>query len=274
MKLSQFFNIFINIKAQEVADATVDKYRQSIQRFIDIIGDKELNEYTFLDVERFKFLEKQKGVKNSTVNIWLRHIKAVFNYAVNTGELKNPILVKQFRELERPVREIPKSTITKLLNTADEKFRDLLLVAFNTGMRRGELFYLKCENIDFEKGIITLYPEQTKVKRVRYIPVSNLVLEILEKHCKGKRKDQRVFNFLKNPNSISNRFKRLKKKAGIKKVRFHDIRHTYALALVKNGFDISEIQQILGHSTIITTKKYLRFREEYLREKLKHLRVV
>ena len=274
MKLSQFFNIFIGIKAQEAAQATVEKYKQAIKRFIDVIGDKQLKDYTFLDVEKFKFLEKQRGVKNSTVNIWLRHIKAVFNYAINTGEIENPLVIKQFREIERPVREIPKSVITRLLNTADKKFEDLLVVAFNTGMRRGELFSLKCENIDFEKGLITLYPYQTKVKRVRYIPVSDRVLEILSKYCEGKRKNQRVFDFLKNPNSITHKFKRLKKKAGIKKVRFHDIRHTYALALVKNGFDISEIQQILGHSTIITTKKYLRFREEYLREKLRNLRVV
>ena len=128
------------------------------------MGDKELNQYTFLDVERFKFLEKQRGVKNSTINIWLRHIKAVFNYALQTGELQNPLVIKQFREIERPVREIPKSTITKLLKAASPEFRDLLLVAFNTGMRRGERFSLKCENIDFERGIITLYPHQTKVK--------------------------------------------------------------------------------------------------------------
>ncbi|WP_457638969.1 tyrosine-type recombinase/integrase [Persephonella sp.] len=106
------------------------------------------------------------------------------------------------------------------------------------------------------------------------ISVPDTALEILRKHAEGKRKNQRVFDFLKDENSITYRFQKLKKKTGIKNVRFHDIRHTFALHLVKQGFDISEIQQILGHSTIITTKKYLRFREEYLRAKLKSIRVV
>ncbi len=274
MKLSQFFKLFLNVKAAEVSPATVEKYRQSVDRFLSVAGDKDLSQYTTFDVEKFKLLEKNKGVRATTINIWLRHIKAVFNYAYHTGEIKNQILIKQFRVLEKPVREIPKSTITKLINAADPQYRDLLIVAFNTGMRRGELFSLKCENIDFEAGLITLMPHQTKVKKVRYIPVPDRVLQVLARHCEGKRKNQRVFDFLKDENSITYRFQKLKRKTGIKNVRFHDIRHTFALRLVKEGFDISEVQQILGHSTIITTKKYLRFREEYLREKLKNLKVV
>jgi integrase len=274
MKLSEFFPLFLQIKSQEVSLSTIEKYKQAIDRFISLIGDKEMKDYTFLDIERYKFMEAQRGVKTTTINIWLRHIKAVFNYALQTGEMENKIIIKQFRVIERPVREIPKSTITKLLNAASEDFRDLLIVAFNTGMRRGELYSLKCENVDFEKGIIILYPHQTKVKRVRYIPVSDRVLEILAKYCLHKRKNQRVFHFLLSPNSITNRFKKLKNKVKIKNVRFHDIRHTFAIALIKEGFDISEIQQILGHSTIVTTKKYLRFREDYLREKLRNLKIV
>jgi len=274
VRLSEFFKTFIRIKAEEVSPATVEKYRQAVERFISVVGDKELSDYTFLDVEKFKLMEKEKGVKNATINIWLRHIKAVFNYALTTGEIQNPLIIKQFREIERPVREIPKSTITKLLNTADEKYRDLLVVAFNTGMRRGEIFSLRVENIDFEKGLITLMPQQTKVKRVRIIPVPDTALEVLKKYSEGKRKNQRVFDFLKNENVITYKFQKLKKKTGIKNIRFHDIRHTFALYLIKEGFDISEVQQILGHATIITTKKYLRFREEYLRAKLKTIRVV
>jgi len=273
VKLSEFFKTFITIKAQEVSPATVKKYQQAVERFISVVGDKELSDYTFLDVEKFKLMEKEKGVKNTTINIWLRHIKAIFNYALTTGEIQNPLIIKQFREIERPVREIPKSTITKLLKAADEGYKDLLIVAFNTGMRRGEIFSLKVENIDFEKGLITLMPQQTKVKRVRVIPVPDTALEVLRKHSEGKRKNQRVFDFIKNENVITYHFQKLKKKTGIKNVRFHDIRHTFALNLIKHGFDISEIQQILGHSTIITTKKYLHFREEHLRAKLKSIKI-
>ena len=274
MKLSQFYKNFELIKSQELSPETIKKYRQSVEKFISVVGDKELKDYTFIDVEAFKLHERQRGVKATTINIWLRHLRAVFNYALQTGEIQNKLQIKMFKILERPVREIPKSTITRLLNAADEDFRSLLVVAFNTGMRRGELFSLRCSDINFETGIITLSPYQTKSKRVRHIPVPDVALEVLRKRCALKRKNQRVFSFLNRPDDISFKFKKLKEKTGIKNVRFHDIRHTFAINLIRNGFDISEVQQILGHATILTTKQYLQFREQHLRERLKNLRVV
>jgi integrase len=83
-----------------------------------------------------------------------------------------------------------------------------------------------------------------------------------------KRGGEYVFT---NPGS-NDRFREIKRsfktgcrKAGIERLRFHDLRHTFASRLVRNGVDIGTVRKLLGHSTLLVTQRYVHSDEETLR---------
>lgn len=120
-------------------------------------------------------------------------------------------------------------------------------------MRKGELFGLKWEQINFEQGIITLY--DTKNGERRNIPVDETVKTIL----KGmERKGDHVFC-----NEDGETFVRLQRsfegalgKSEIEDFRFHDLRHTFASKLVMAGEDLNTVGELLGHKDLTMTLGY------------------
>ena len=120
-------------------------------------------------------------------------------------------------------------------------------------MRKGELFGLKWEQVNFEQGIITLL--DTKNSERRDIPMDDTVKTIL----KGmERKGNYVFC-----NEEGETFVRLQrsfevalKKSGIEDFRFHDLRHTFASNLVMAGEDLNTVMELLGHKDLTMTLRY------------------
>ena len=132
---------------------------------------------------------------------------------------------------------------------------EIFTIALYTGMRRGEILGLKCDSVDLERRTIKvgkLY-ETTKSTRDREIPLHERVYEILRLK-KNKPNDSLIFD-IGYPGWI-NGFKDLCKRAGIKPIRFHDMRHTFTAILVSNGVPLAVIQELLGHSKIETTMVY------------------
>ena len=132
--------------------------------------------------------------------------------------------------------------------------KPIVICALQTGMRRGEIFNLKWENIDFELGYIELL--KTKTGKARKIPISTSLREVLE-----NIKPISEYVFI-NPQTnkpytdIHNSFGTVLEKANIQSFRFHDLRHTVATRLVEKGIDLVVVKEILGHSKIDTTMRY------------------
>ena len=145
---------------------------------------------------------------------------------------------------------------------------EMYYIVLSTGLRRGELLGLKWEDIDWKDGIITVRRQVARVdgeiveaplktkNSYRAVSISPQAVEVLEQQ-KAKTRDAYVFPSPNggpiSPDSVNNMLKRVLERAGIPKVRFHDLRHTAASTMIANGVDIVTAATELGHASPTTT---------------------
>ena len=139
---------------------------------------------------------------------------------------------------------------------------EMYYIELATGLRRGELLGLKWTDIDWKNGIIKVRrsiarvngeivesPLKTK-NSYRAVTISQQAIEVL-KEQKARTNDTYVFPSPNggpiSPDSVNNMLKRVLARAGIPKVRFHDLRHTFATIALQNGVDIKTVSGMLGH---------------------------
>jgi integrase len=148
----------------------------------------------------------------------------------------------------------------------------LFLTAAFTGMRRGELLALRWRDVDFAAHAIRVRasysagelstPKSGKVRSVPMAPTVACVLSALRKREQWTDADDLVFvgrfgSFLE-PQKLRLRYKQAQKAAGLRALRFHDLRHTFGTTVIARA-DIRRVQEWMGHSDIQTTMKYLHY---------------
>ncbi len=125
------------------------------------------------------------------------------------------------------LRFLEKEEIVRLLPNCNEYLRPIIVVALNTGMRRGEIFHLKWHDIDFKRDIIYLYETKNGEKRV--IPMNEIVKSTLIKVKKDPNSPYIFHNDDGRPYyNLRKSFFTACKKAGIINFHFHDLRYTFA----------------------------------------------
>lgn len=171
---------------------------------------------------------------------------------------KNPVVkIKLFSEKDTQKERILTEEELKLLSESPSYLRPILVTALNTGMRRGEIFNLKWDKVDFTKRTITV--TNTKSGKNRIIPINDLLLQELILQRKANGKCPFVFP---NPDTkrpftdIKKGFKYACERAGIKDLRFHDLRHTFASRLIQVGVDLITVRDLLGHFSVRVTQRY------------------
>jgi len=156
----------------------------------------------------------------------------------------------------------------------DAQDAELIRVAAYAGLRLGELLALRWRDIDFAGHALTISramsageESTTKSGRVRRVPLPDQAagaLDRLSKRGDYTAPDQLVFcNILGRPldgSALRRRFKRARDAAGLRPLRFHDLRHTYGSLLAAGGVDLVTIQAAMGHSALSTTSRYLHAR--------------
>jgi integrase len=206
-------------------------------------------------VERYKAKRKTE-VSPATVNRDLAFLKTMFNKAVEWGRLESsPVAnVKKFKEPNSKERILGPGEMKRLIDAAANHLEPILIVALNTGMRRGEILSLKWENINLSKRCIHI--EDSKSGKSRDVPMNALVVEALSAIA------QNSGYVFPNPRTggpiedVKTAFKTACKRAEIKGLRFHDLRHTAATRMVEAMVDLVTVSKILGHSSIQMTMRY------------------
>jgi integrase len=151
--------------------------------------------------------------------------------------------------------------LLKLIDCAAPHFKPILELALITGMRRGEILKMKWKDIDFRLLTIRIPAENSKTKKERFIPVDSILVEVLDSI---ERKSDYVFMndwTEKGRQDVREAFRAACERAGIPSGRkdglvFHDLRHLAAYRLVKVT-DVVTAARILGHSSILTTQRYV-----------------
>ncbi len=215
---------------------------------------KRLDEITAWDIERYRAM-RAKTVSKATINRDLALLKHLFQIAIEWGLLKeNPARgIKLYKEEERAMRVLTLEEERALYTSAAVHLKPLLIIALNTGLRRGELLSLQWDRVDLHTR--TLTAEHTKSGRVRHIPLNDLCWNALHE-LPGPRRGH-VFTFGgKSIQNVRRAFEGAVRRSGIKPCRLHDLRHTFATRLVLAGVDLPTVKELLGHSNISTTMKY------------------
>ena len=171
---------------------------------------------------------------------------------------------------KKEMKTLPVEQLTSFLREARESgVFELYYLDLATGLRRGELLGLKWADIDLEKrelqvkrqvarieGKIVEAPLKTK-NAYRTLPVAENALQVLKQQRKKVGSSPWVFPSPNggpiSPDSVLHKLHGVLKRAGLPRVRFHDLRHSSAGILISNRVPLVEVQQWLGHSTIRIT---------------------
>jgi len=135
--------------------------------------------------------------------------------------------------------------------------KPLVTLAIYTGMRRGELLKLHRSHVDFGLNVINV--KQTKTGKDRTVPMDVAVRETLVGLCEGLSDDDFVFMNRRTGvrlTDVKHGFKSACRDAGVLDLNFHDLRHTFGTRLADAGVDIVKTTELMGHQSILTTRRY------------------
>jgi len=256
---------FYDFAKEYLESVKEDKKPSNYQRLLSLMRQvnrefetKIIQEITAQEIEKYKG-KRKKQVKPATINREVALLKHMFTKALEWGRLKeNPAKKVKLLdgEVER-VRYLMPDEIKTLLSKCDDFLRPIVIVAVNTGLRKGELFSLRWRDINFEVGIISILKTNTKNKTRKDIPMNKAVTATL---TGMSRRGQHVFckedGAILKYSSVRKSFGKAVRKSGIEDFRFHDLRHSFASNLVMAGVDILIVQQLMGHKDLKMTLRY------------------
>jgi len=246
------------------------------KHLIPFFGNKYLDTISPLMIDEF-ISKKKLEISSATINRCLSILSKIFNDAIRWGYLKeNPMKnVSRLNEPEKGFNYLTKEQVKKLLENASPSARPILMLAVYTGMRKGEILALKWEHINFEKKIIKVEetPEGSiKSKKVRYIPIHpDLLIEL--KKLKLKSRSEYVFPAEDGGmrKDFRNALNYALKRAGLPKIRIHDLRHTFAANFIMAGGNILTLQKILGHSDLKMTMRYAHLAPDFFHQEIEKM---
>tara|TARA_R110002110_G_C13467497_1_gene719389 strand:+ start:101 stop:1426 length:1326 start_codon:yes stop_codon:yes gene_type:complete len=145
----------------------------------------------------------------------------------------------------------------------DQYFADylkpLILLSLNTGARKGEIFRLHWEDINFERKSLVLVMRGKRKSHTRHIPLNKEALDTLTEWRKQQSKSDKLVFPSKDGgafNNVQTSWEKLRIEADITTFRWHDMRHHFASRLVMNGVPLNTVRELLGHTNLEMTLRY------------------
>ena len=217
-------------------------------------------------VERIESQKQPKGLSTKTVRNIHQIISSALKLAVEQRLIaRNPADGCALPKAEhKEMQTLPVEQLTSFLREAkDSGVFALYYIDLTTGLRRGELLGLKWSDIDLEKGDLRVQrqigridgkiiemPLKTK-NAYRTLPLSADAINVLMQQRRKTGNSEWVFpsptGGPMSPDSVLHMLHRVLKRAGLPKVRFHDLRHTFATLALQNDVDIKTVSGMLGH---------------------------
>lgn len=238
--------------------------------------ERAASDVTPQDIERRLSELDQAGLKPATLNRYRALLSLTYSIAMRNGKVSaNPArLVRLRKENNARVRFLTTEEETALRSKILETYRygeaefDL---ALNTGMRRGEQYRLRWQDVNLKTGIITI--PRSKHGEKRHIPVNSAARAALETLWLRRTAPGYVCAGTEAERGRDWRrwFEEAIKKAEIANFRWHDLRHTFASRLVMAGVDLRSVQELLGHKTIAMTVRYSHLAPTHLQEAVERL---
>ena len=210
----------------------------------------------------------------ATIDRAYRQLKHMFNQAVDDGYIeKTPVVrIKRPPLTDDEIDCLDIEEIDKLLDTMAQRHRAYFSILAYAGLRAGEGLALKRKNIDFDQKRIQVthswsaangyFEPKTKAAK-RYVPMLDVLYEVLKQYCKDENFGPEDFLFKSSRTDVPvtspfrKQLNRALAKAGLRHVSVHSFRHSYASLMIASGASIVALSKTLGHkSTKMTLDTY------------------
>lgn len=224
-----------------------------INTMISFFGsDRPISSITTFDIDKYTIILSEK-YKSGTVNLYLNGLSAVLRTAYEREMIEKMPKIPHIKNRAKRIRFLSDSEEKIILNfyKDDEEMYDAIVVLIDTGIRKGELFNLKKDDINMKNNIITLW--ETKNGIARSIPMTERVRNIMTKRINNEK----IFNILES--SFTRRWEKMRYICGFgldKNFVPHILRHTCCSRLIQRGAEIVKVSRWMGHSNIATTMIY------------------
>lgn len=291
MKISEVLKEFI--KKETISgstDSTIRHYKTHIGFFIKYFGDKDINDITYEVYEdyivylRNKYKEssgfegKKQKLSGRTIKTYASALKTFLTYSYENSHLKENISkqIKMPKYKKKVIEILNKEEIDILLESFNKNTfigaRDYLVVSLmlDCGLRLSEVIKLKLEDINVVNNLIKV---DGKGQKERFVPLTPTIAESVKVYkyqyfltfgkvlVNGEQLIKNINGEDATKNTISLLFRRLRKILEIK-IHPHLLRHTFATMFLINGGDITNLQIILGHTTLNMVLNYLHLANE------------
>lgn len=244
---------------------TLKTYKSALAHFKHYIekARKDLNNITIPDILEFKNYLAYNGNKNNTIRNRLLIVKGFLDYSkLNKGYSNRAFSFVLPAEEKRNVNNLHPSEVNIILSCLEEKeehIRFCFYLMLFAGLRVSEVATLERENINIKDDILVfnILREKSKSKKARLVPYTDLktlpfLINYINENAVVSKVSKRTLQY--HANQIS-------EKTGIK-FASHSLRHTFATEMLSANTRIDIIQEVLGHSSIETTRRYARTLEK------------
>lgn len=255
MKLNQANESYLRYieLEQGYSQNTIKLYRASLNSFLKFIGDKSVKQISDVKIESYRQSLLKLKVSHKTRNLKIIPLRRMFDYLHIKKEIDSLPVIEPFRnrngheKLELPSQE----EITKFLTpTGNTKIDTLVVLVYTTGMRLAEVMSLKAGEVQEEFNIVG------KGAKERFVAPPKSTVQAIRAYeaSMGLKKGEKLFQMHRRTlqRAITDRAISV----NLKNFSVHTLRHCYATFLLTKGADIRVVQELLGHSSLVTTQRY------------------
>lgn len=287
LTLAEYLEQWLDSARANVSGKTYERYEEIVRRHLaPALGSRTLSKLQPLQIQSYysRALETGRldgagGLSRQTVLHHHRVLSEALNRAVKWQLIvRNPAdAVEAPRPARKEMNALDEAQTAWLLEVVDGTDLNIpVLLAVTTGMRRGEFLALRWTDIDFDTATAAVNRslEQTnksvifkspKGRRGRVVSLPRLTLVALKEHRESQLERQRNLGAayhdnglicakhdgsIWKPDTLTADFARLAKRACLKSVRLHDLRHSHASQLLRRGVHPKVVSERLGHSTV------------------------
>ena len=258
------------VKYLDVDDLTLKTYKTGIESFIKFLNDNSIKNPSRDDVIAYRDMLRET-YSNNTTNTYMIAVRALFKY-LSIHNLYDNICddIKGAKYSTTPKKEVLSLDSIKNIYNGLNNIEDKALFGLmcSTGLRVCEIATALIEDIKEYNGEIVLFVlGKKRDSKCEYVKLSDQVLEDIKKYI-GNRKNGYIFVSTSNNNtgggvtttSLRNRIKSIFRRFGLDKdtLSCHSLRRSFAVISYETGSSIYDIQQVLHHSSINTTTRYLK----------------
>lgn len=250
----------------EKADKASIHSDKCIFRWLDpLLSGYKLNDINRSVVDAVTRKKKATGVAHGTVNRTLALLRSVLIRAwVDWEWLESIPKVRLLKEPGRRVRYLERGQAEMLMRELPQHLAHMVLFSLATGLRKGNVIGLCWSQVDLDRKVAWIHPDQSKTRKAIVVPLNDDALRVLALQVGGHL--GRVFTYNGEPvaQTTTSAWYKALRRCGIEDFRWHDLRHTWASWHVQNGTPLHVLQELGGWQSSQMVRRYAHFSAGHL----------